>query len=286
LGAEIIPAGSQFDESVRMRVIELLREANQRIPTPRLYDAIFVDEAQDLSADELELLLSLTEDYCVCGDIKQGIYHRDGLEIASRLGPQRYVLNRHYRIGQKIARVADRLLAPNSDADSLEATSNYNPKVRGESSAELHRCGNRQKQFEKLCEILRVQLDAFRGDKIGIFCGKRDTAEELAGLFAGSDLEASVCYHNRECEGFFSEAPIHILTMHSCKGSEFRAAHLFGIEELRSGHLHNNTLAFTAVTRGKTSLNAYCTGYTSPELERAFAEPRHVDIDELFRKPQ
>ncbi len=284
LNLELVEKGATFDETTRTRAVELLREANQRIPTGKLYSAIFVDEAQDLTVDELQCLLSLTDNICVCGDLKQGIYQRDGLEISGVLGLERHTLNRHYRIGQRIAQVADRLLPPPSAAESLEATSNYNAKMKGAPSAELHRCRDRDEQFQKMREIIGVQLDAFHGDKIGIFCGKRDTAIEVMDRFQATELVEQVCFHNGDSDGFASHCPIHVMTMHSSKGVEFRAVHLFGIEELRYGPLARPTLAYTAITRAKTALNAYCTDRTSPELETAFAEPKHIELEDLFPK--
>ncbi|PXV52085.1 UvrD/REP helicase N-terminal domain-containing protein [Dyella jiangningensis] len=230
LKTHLVEKGADFDEDTRAHAVELLKQANEKLPAKNIYSSIFVDEAQDLTVEELRCLLSLSENVCVCGDIKQGIYQRDGLDIAADMGLEKHTLTRHYRIGQRIAQVADRLLEPPSPAQSLEATSNYNPKIQGTPSAELHRCIDRDEQFSKLCELLAVQLVAFTGEKIGIFCGKRSTAAELAERFEGTEFEKNVCYHATDTDGFASDARIHIMTMHSAKGVEFRAVHLFGIE--------------------------------------------------------
>ncbi|OOG61954.1 superfamily I DNA/RNA helicase [Rhodanobacter sp. B04] len=282
LKVPLIEQGADFDEETRARAVELLKQANECLPAKKIYSSIFVDEAQDLTVDELRCLLSLSDNVCVCGDLKQGIYQRDGLDIATDMGLEKHTLTKHYRIGQRIAQVADRLLAAENPGQSLEATSNYNPKIQGTPSAEIHRCADRDEQFAKLCELLSVQLVAFPGEKIGIFCGKRSTAAELAERFEGTEFEQNVCYHVADTDGFASDALIHIMTMHSAKGVEFRAVHLFGVEELRRGPLSRNTLAYTAITRAKTALNAYCTGKTNPALEEAFAQPKHMEIEDLF----
>lgn len=281
LKKNLIEKGEEFDEAARQKAVTMLEDANKKVPASKLYSAIFVDEAQDLSVDELKCLLSLSENVCVCGDLKQSIYHRNGLDIASIMKLDKHTLTKHYRIGQKIAQVADRLLPPSSPAESLEATSNYNPKIHGASSAELHRCTDRDQQFEKMCEIISVQLIAFPGDSIGIFCAKRATAEDVLERFQGTTFENNVCFHG-DGSGFGGEARIHLMTMHSAKGIEFRAVHLFAIEEMRFGPLSNNTLAYTVITRAKTALNAYCSGKTNASLEEAFAEPKHIEIDDLF----
>lgn len=282
-GVRLVEKGASFDDVVRANAVKLLQEANTKIPSPKLFSSIFVDEAQDLTVEELECLLSLTDNICVCGDVKQGIYNRDGLSIAEKLGLEVHRLTGHYRIGQRIAQVADKLLPPENGAPSLESTANYNAKKMGTSTAELHRCDSREEQFDKLCEILAVQLDAFPDEKIGIFCGKRDTASDLYSSFAGTEFEELSCWHGSDDASFQSDKRIHIMTMHSAKGIEFRAVHLFGIEELRRGPLSSNTLAFTAITRAKTALNAYCTGKTNPALEEAFAQPNHMELDDLFK---
>lgn len=286
LGVELLGKDEKFTDDVRSRGVELLKEARDRLPAQKLYSAIFVDEAQDLSMDELEALLSLADNVCVCGDIKQGIYHQNGLEVGAKLGLTTYRLENHYRIGQRVAQVADRLLPPTPPARSLEDTSNYNAQKMGKSTADLERFDSREDQFAKMYERIAVQRDAFPDDQIGIICGKRKTAEAVYESFQGTDLEHLVCYHVGDHVGFGGDKKIHITTMHSAKGLEFRAVHLFGIEELRFGKLDSPTLAFTAVTRAKTALNAYCTGKTNAALEDAFAQPQHFEIANLFPSPK
>lgn len=282
LNEDIVAANHDFDEEVRAKTVELLRKANAKVPTKKLINSVFIDEAQDLTADEISCLTEISENVCVCGDLKQGIYHRDGLKAAEALQLEKFTLTNHYRIGHRIARVADRLLPPSNAADSLEATSNYNEKKLGKSTADLHRLASRTAQFEKMMEILNIQVSAYSGDRIGILCGRRDTAKEVYDLLLSTELGPLTCSHLVDDTDFSSDAQIHVMTMHSSKGVEFRAAHLFGIEELRVGHMNNPTLAYTAVTRAKTALNAYCTNATSAELEHAFAEKKHIDIDALF----
>ena len=105
--------------------------------------------AQDLTADELEVLLSLSDNVAICGDARQGIYDKNGLSAVEKLALQPHTLKRHFRIGQKIAKVADRLMPPENPADSLEAMSNYDLKAQGESSAHMNPCANRDEQFEQ-----------------------------------------------------------------------------------------------------------------------------------------
>lgn len=286
LGERPLPPNSDFDDDARAEILRLVVEANKNLPSPKLYDAIFVDEAQDLSLPELKELLRLSDNICICGDTRQGIYYRDGLDIADELGLEKHVLTEHFRIGHKIARVADRLLPPEEGQDSLENSSKYNSKLQGDSSAKLHICDNRDDQFEVMINLIRVQLEAFNNDSIGIFCGTKLTRQELRDRFDETDLSDLVCVHGIDKNPSFTNTPIHVLTIHGAKGTEFRAVHLFGTEELKSGPLRRTKLSYTAVTRAKTALNAYKTGETTKALESAFAEPVHFDLKDLFEGAQ
>lgn len=283
LGQRAIKKGTDFDDDARSEMLALVKEANSRLPTPKLYSAIFVDEAQDLTSDELAALLCLSDNVCVCGDARQGIYQRDGLDVAAKLGLQQHVLKRHFRIGQRVARVADRLMPPEDGQNSLEATSNYNPKEQGASSAAMHSLGSRDDQFSKLVELVRVQLDSFVGDTIGIFCGTKDSLVDLRERFNATDLAEKVSVHGVDDDSTFMDGrPIHALTIHGAKGTEFRAVHMFATEDLLNFPMNRRRLGFTAITRAKTSLNAYRTGETNKPLENAFAEPKHFDLDDLL----
>jgi len=283
LGHRAIPKGADFDEQVRIDILEMVKEANAKLPTPKLYSAIFVDEAQDLTVGELEELLNLSDNVCICGDARQGIYNRDGLDVATKLGLQQHTLQRHFRIGQKVARVADRLMPPDGGSETLEYTSNYNPKEQGVSSAKMHVCANRDVQFSTMLDLIRIQLDAFKDDTIGIFCGTRDTLAEIRERFNGTDLADSIAVHGvDEDSSFMGGRPIHALTIHGAKGTEFRAVHMYGVEDLANFPLNRRRLGFTAITRAKTSLNAYRIGETNKPLENAFAEPSHFDLDDLL----
>ena len=287
LGWSAVPVKGKkdFDNKARAKLVEAVQEANKKAPSKKLYSAIFVDEAQDLSIEELEGLLCLSDNVCICGDVRQGLYDQDGMKAAKRLGLKKHTLTTHYRIGQRIARVADRLMPPKDGKPTLEATCNYDPKVQGKSTADMHACGGRDEQFEKMVKLIRVQLDAFKDDMIGIFCGRKESLGELRQRFDGTDLKKKVCVHGVDQDASF-DGPhrIHILTIHSAKGTEFRAVHLYGTEELHDFPMNRREIGFTAITRAKTALNAFRTGETNKPLENAFAQPSHMDLNDLFPK--
>jgi superfamily I DNA/RNA helicase len=283
LGFEKNIKGIAFNDEARIDLLSRVKEANKKLPSHKIYDAIFVDEVQDLTVAELESLLCLSDKICICGDARQGIYKKDGFEVSEHLGLAKHRLENHFRIGHRIAQVADKLIPVPLGAVSLEGSSAYNIDEMGEATARLHSCDGRNSQFAQMLELIRVQLDAFNEDTIGILCGKKESVAELKERFEGTDLADEVVYHGLEAgANFTSGKRIHILTMHGSKGTEFRSVHMYGVEELADFPLNQTKLAYTAVTRAKTSLNAYSTGSTSPKLESAFSEPTVVMLEDLF----
>jgi superfamily I DNA/RNA helicase len=275
--------GIAFSDEARDELLKKVLEANKKIPSSKLYDAIFVDEVQDLTVDELEVLLSLSDKICICGDNKQSIYKKNGFEICDKLDLTKHSLENHFRIGPRIARVADKLIPPKPGTVSLEGSSGYNVNEMGESSAKLHKLGSRIEQFQQILKSVAIQLDAYNEDTIGILCGKKESVAELKGFFDQTDLSDQVVFHGIDSSAsFLGTKRIHVLTIHSAKGTEFRSVHMYGVEELSSYPLNQTTLAYTAVTRAKTSLNAYRTGATSAKLDSAFSEPAVVKISDLF----
>jgi superfamily I DNA/RNA helicase len=283
LNERILSKESDFDEEVRAATLNQIVEANKKRPSEYMYSAIFVDEAQDLRVEELEALLELSENVCVCGDDRQGIYHRNGMSIADVAGLKAYNLDKHFRMGHDIAKAADRLMPPAKGCPKLEDTCNYDKSIFGESTAEMHECQTREEQFDLMLENIRIQLDAFKGDTIGIFCPKQEDREELRNLFDTTDIADLVCVHGVDDNAsFVSSFPIHVLTLHSSKGTEFRCVHIYAAEGLAKFPLNRTKLSYTGITRAKTSLNVYRTGRTSSNLEHAFTKKALFSLDDLL----
>ncbi|AZD09060.1 DNA helicase II related protein [Pseudomonas chlororaphis] len=283
LGERIILKEADFDEDARNQILQQILEANSRRQSERMYSAIFVDEAQDLRVEELKALLELSDNVCVCGDDRQGIYQRDGIQISEVSNLESYVLDKHFRMGQAIAKVADRLMPPAPGGVKLEDTCNYDQSIFGEPSADLNECASRDEQFNLMLEKIRIQLDAFRDEPLGIFCPRQEDRNELRERFDATDIGDLVSVHGvDETATFVSQKPIHILTLHGCKGTEFRCVHIYGAEGLRKFPLNRTTLSYTGITRAKTSLNVYRTGKTSTKLENAFAKKQMFSLDNLL----
>ena len=282
LGPSAMATLKEFTEESRHQLVKLVAEATAASVTKKLYEMILVDEAQDLSKEELLLLMALSDRVALAGDRKQGIYEQDGLTDLTALGLETVALNFHYRIGPKICKVADKIIPPDDPSQLLENYCNYKDTHYG-SSADMDLYPNEDVEFAKLLGNVTNQLKAYPGESIGILVPKNDLIVQLRGRFNDSPLATDIAYHGMDGEEhtFSSGKKIHVMTAHSAKGTEFRAVHLFATEKFKFP-LHHRELLYTAVTRAKTSLTAYRTGPVLAYIDAAFAEPTHTKIADIF----
>lgn len=261
-------------EVQRQQIIQMLTVANQRIGGRNLYDAILVDEVQDLRLEEIKLLMQLSDRITVAGDSKQMIYEGAGQTIPSleELGFIKKELRYHYRIGVSISDVADKALQPEKDTDRLRTNCNYKEDEQ-QSRTELLEFEDRQAQFDAMYKTIERQLRSYPSEDIGILVPRTFMINELQDMFAKTTMAGSVAYHNDNSEehSFQSGKLVHVLVLKSAKGTEFRAVHLYGLEELKYPQ-NRRELLFTAITRAKTALTGYHTGNILKSVSSAFAK--------------
>ncbi|WNG60336.1 AAA family ATPase [Archangium gephyra] len=237
-------------EVVCSRLLAHLKETGKR----ELIDTILVDEIQDYTAQEIELLGLMAKNLFFVGDIRQQIYQSAALAKAfDNVVPKenQIELRLHYRIGQAICRLADRIAKPARGHKLIFDGCNYVEKKAESSVRVVH--GSLDAQLTKLGESLTEQLDTYPGELIGVMCPRNETldsiVEYLEPLFPGR-----LTVHRRgEYPPFSTEKPIVCSTLHNGKGLEFRCVHILATE-LLDGMPHNRELIYTGVTRAKTSL--------------------------------
>lgn len=259
-------------EEQRAQILEMLIAANQHVQGKNLYDAILVDEVQDLSLDEVKILAQLSDRVTVCGDSKQTIYQSgETVNELESLGFFKTELKFHYRIGHEISRAADRALQPINDDHRLNSNSQYREDEL-QSRIELVEYPTRRSQFDAMLKNIELQLRSYPGEGIGIIVPKRNMVDELQQLFSGTNLRTSVAYHSKDgAENTFQSGKlIHVIPLKSAKGVEFRAVHLFGLEELKFPQ-HRRELLFVAITRAKTRLNGYHSGTILGSVSTSFS---------------
>ena len=245
------------------------------------YDALFIDEAQDLLTAEVELIAQWSPVLFFVGDDRQRIYDgTDGLQAVRQImkPSQERVLPFHYRVAPEICRVADRILVA-SGGNSLESTAHYEgprPATVTIQPRRLTKENQLKLATEKLKEQIRVYADLIKqGDRIGVIVARRNDREKAFEYFESDPAlkgKSKIIRAKEENDGdydpsFDPDAPICILTVKGCKGLEFRAVHWLFCDDL-SG-FHNSEHYYTVVTRTKTSLDIYYTGKLPQTLARA-----------------
>jgi superfamily I DNA and RNA helicase len=255
--------------------------AQERIPR---YDALFIDEAQDLLAEEVELIAQWSPALFFVGDDRQKIFENsEGLDaVRTVVSPKNErVLEFHYRVAPEICQVADRILLPPS-GKSLASTEHYNgpkPATVTIQPQALDKDQQLEIAGQRLQQQVRVYADLIRqGDRLGVIVPRKDDRdlvfnylETIPDLTVKSNIIRSMEDSNDSYDpSFDSDAPICILTVQGCKGLEFRAVHWLFADEL--SHHHKPEHYYTVVTRAKTSLDV-CYTYELPQiLARAHAE--------------
>jgi len=249
------------------------------------YDALFIDEAQDLLPEEVELLAQWTSVLFFTGDDRQRIYEStEGLAAVRKIVPSanERVLNFHYRLAAKICQVADRILLPQG-GNSLESTALYKgpaPATVDIASEPLSKEQQISKTIKKLSEQIRVYADLIKqGDRIGVIAARTEDRDDIYSAINSDPALAGKSKIIRAKEDrsdlydptFDPNVPICILTVKGCKGLEFRAVHWLFADEL--AYYHNAEHYYTVVTRAKTSLDISFTTTLPQILARAYAQP-------------
>ena len=248
------------------------------------YDTLFVDEAQDLLEEEVDVIAAWSPVRFFVGDDRQKIYpEAEGLDAVRPILPNgcERTLRFHYRLAPEICRAADRIMVPHGGA-TLESTCHYT----GPTPATVAIQPNPQNRVEqlnaatdRLKQQVRVYADLLQqGDRIGIVVARRsDRDVVLDHLSQDSTLKNMVqIVRAREADetGYDptlqTDRPICILTVKGCKGLEFRTVHWLFADEL--SHYHSDEEYYTVITRAKTGLDVYYTESLPDVLARAHAD--------------
>ena len=247
------------------------------------YDALFVDEAQDLLSEEVELIKQWSPVLFFVGDSRQKIYEQaEGLDAVRRIDSlKERMLSFHYRLAPEICRVADRILMPQGERPLQETAHYYGPQP---GTVDIHGPISEESQInhaiQKLKDQVRVYADLLEGgDKLAIIVAKRDNRERVFNYLEKDQFlkgKSQIIRAREESDddhdpAFSPESPICIITVNGCKGLEFRSVHWLFCEDLM--RYHTNEIYYTVVTRAKTSLDIYYTSNLPQVLAKAYAQP-------------
>jgi len=187
-----------------------------------IYDAILVDEGQDLKSDRFDLLASIGRHLTVCVDHKQQVYDHGSSEqeIVTRLGLKRsnVTLLDAFRCCPYIIRVAAEFIA---DPAEKAAFLNQNRAEQAEKQTPLlYEAKDFEDERARLIEVVRERQIV--GDRsIAILFPKRDQVFGFSTELRRAGLEVDTWDRWRQTPMNFSNGVPKALTFHSAKGLTF-----------------------------------------------------------------
>jgi superfamily I DNA/RNA helicase len=275
-----------FDE-VRVRLFAGLAEVTAKGAPENVFDVILLDEAQDYSAEEAEIIRSFGARIFAVGDNNQRITDQSGaLQRLEELGAKRTELKHHYRNGIKICRVADGIKNLLDNSSGMEATSNYD-EASFPSTVDIVGKADLPTQVAEAVVRIKVQMQAYPGEMIGILCPRAAELTEVADLLGESEIAGAMQVQRAGAyDAIHLERPVIVTTVQGAKGLEFRAVHMIAAEKLKNYKTQKN-LTYTAVTRAKTTLVVYhqvdLAGYFEKGLNAcSIAHPAEPNLKDLF----
>lgn len=190
------------------------------------FDAVIVDEVQDLQPQDLKLLAALSKDdpgnLMLLGDAGQRIY--PGGFSLSKLGinvrGRSHILRINYRTTEQIRRFADQLLAPESDNldDGTEQRSSHSllngpsPELRGFKTQPL------QDQFI-VEQIQRTISEGIQPNAIAVFARTKSQLKDTEKALRAANIPV---FEIDSAVDLSNSAGINLATMHRAKGLEFK----------------------------------------------------------------
>lgn len=254
------------------------------------FEAIFVDEAQDLLNEEVELLRAWTSTLFLVGDDRQKIWaNAAGLDAVrgqiEDLNEER--LTTHYRLAEELCEMADRIQTAES-GQALMTNSQYRGPKPGKikPNGPMTRAAQIAKAADRIHDQLRVYEDLIlQGDRIGIMVPRVEDRLLVLRAFEGDERLAGKSQIIRARSGndddrdynpaFDPARPISILTEKSSKGLEFRAAHWLFCDE--DQQYRTAETYYTLVTRPKTRLDLYFSFDLPMTLAKAYSPPAQTE---------
>lgn len=284
-GGDVPDESMSFEES-RLALAKEVKAIFARKPGLRHHlDCILVDEVQDCLPEEIELFFVAAKNVFLVGDDRQQIYAKTGSIDALKGRVVRKELTKHYRNGEAICRVAD-VIGQNFGEQPLLGSCNYN-ELKAKSDVVFEACKDEAEMFRKLGARLTQQLKAYPDELLGVACPRNvDVAKVRAALESLPQIASHLLPDGEFSNSAEPDQRIYISTMHAAKGLEFRAFHLLFVENLSRMGSVQKRLAFTSVTRAKTTLSVYhvapLPGYIEQARDRN-APPRPLPaVSSLF----
>jgi superfamily I DNA/RNA helicase len=285
-GIRIDRGGKSFMEIRREHAQRLASIFDQKPALERHLDCVLVDEVQDCLREEIELFFRSARNVFFVGDHRQQIYEENGILDLLTGRVEAKTLSRHYRNGEAICRVAD-AIGKSFGEPPLINSCNYD-ETKAKSSVSFETCADAADLYTKLVGRLQQQLKAYPGELLGVACPRNEEVDKLREALLASAISGQLLEEGELFNTLDPEQRIVVCSMHDTKGLEFRALHLAFAEFLKKMGPGQKRLAFTAVTRAKTSLSVYnvapLPGYMEQARDKLSAPKAPPSVSGLFRK--
>lgn len=235
----------------------VLRDVHRHPERPPLYDAVLVDEGQDLDACAFEVLAAVARHITVALDPGQRIYDggaREG-EILEALGiPSRSVaLLETYRCSPTVSRLASRLLRDGDAREAFLRQARTGPGERETPLLYLARDG--EDELARLAVVAHARL--LRGERVALLLPSRRLVNAFARGLSARGLPVEVPHRPGTPPGpfpplDFASDLVKVMPYHSAKGLTFDAVllpRLTAADVLARGASSLHRLLFVGITR-------------------------------------
>jgi hypothetical protein len=223
-------------------------------------DYILVDESQDLTLAQIELLrISARKALILAGDVNQSIFVNKSCLVNLPFNFKHYKLNENYRNTYEIKTLADAYLDSFNDVVSLKKVV-YEKKSNG-LRPRLFKCGDVNSTIDLLIKKIKIDIEEFNLDlkDILIICPSNYVIKQIV-----DRIEYPTIYlKDRDID--FNKSSIKISTIYSSKGCGFAYVYLFIDNKI---YINNSLdkaekdtvlkrLIYVALTRSMNSLNIF-----------------------------
>jgi superfamily I DNA/RNA helicase len=262
------------------KVLELL-DTNPKLE--HHLECLLVDEVQDCLPEEVEVFFRCAKHVCFAGDNGQRIFSSQSVIPTIQDRVKTIELKTHYRIGHEICRAADAVGKAAGISPILD-TCNYKGP---ESKVQFFYCATDDEQIKKITEALMVQLTAYPEELLAVVGPRKKDRDFLRGQLEASELAPLILPH-RSSGSDDPNQRIYVAHLLEIKGLEFRTIHLALMQHIHRLRENQKRIAYTAITRAKTTVSVYFTGKIPGYLEQAQVaveppKPR-PPLEDLFPK--
>jgi Txe/YoeB family toxin of Txe-Axe toxin-antitoxin module len=252
------------------------------------FDAVIVDEVQDLGRPELLLVRALAKRspqyLMVVGDAGQRIYPGGhglaayGIDVRGRST----VLRLNYRTTEQIRRRADQILgAAGDDLDGGKERRDLTRSLMSGPEPRLVACASRQEELTEACKQVQSWIaHGLQPSAIAIFGRTKRVLDRVQEILRGASIDAQPLSDKSE----LTPDSVRVGTMHRAKGLEFKAVVVLGCSALEVPHAAvldqcsdpqdrenaeagERRLLYVAMTRARDELVVLWSGAPSPFLQ-------------------